>query len=129
MTVSVTVAPGLRVRVLTVESTVLWTVWVLVTVAVLVTVVSVVLCLVGAFVAVKSDWVREKVPFVKKLHGWQVGYLGMQAQAESMGEDLLEPGDEEEFTIGGDEDEEVKGGVKKDRQLGPPKRVTKTKIK
>lgn len=44
---------------------------------------------------------REKIPFVSKLHDWKVGYFGMQSAPETLGEDLLEPEGSEEFSIGG----------------------------
>jgi len=76
-------------------------------VAAVVIVGLVVVCIIGSFVAIRSEWVRDKVPFVKRLHGWKVGYFGMQNAPDTIGEEF-EPndgGDDEGFSIGGDEED------------------------
>jgi len=91
-------------------------------VAAVVIVALVIIVLVVTFFAIRSEWVRDKVPFVKKLHGWKVGYFGMQNQPDTIGEELdLEDSGNEEFIIGGDEDEEAstKPHVKLDDGFNP----------
>jgi len=62
----------------------------------------VVLLIIFAFIVMRSERIREKVPFIKKLSTWKVGYFGMNNP-----DSLLDKEEEEDgFSIGNLEEED-----------------------
>jgi len=57
----------------------------------------VLLVLVGAAVAVRSEKVREKLPFLKCLNHWKIGYFGMQSRPDTLMDET-----DEDYTLDND---------------------------
>eukprot|EP01119_Soliformovum_irregulare_P020788 TRINITY_DN678_c0_g1_i1.p1 TRINITY_DN678_c0_g1~~TRINITY_DN678_c0_g1_i1.p1 ORF type:complete len:774 (-),score=177.48 TRINITY_DN678_c0_g1_i1:106-2427(-) len=55
--------------------------------AVLVPLVVVILIIVGAFFAIRSEKLREKLPFLNRVSNWKVGYLGLNTKPDTFDED------------------------------------------
>jgi hypothetical protein len=85
-----------------------------------------VILVVGAFFALRSEKIREKVPFIKKLSTWKVGYFGVQ-NPELDGPDTIDDDNELEhgrFPVEYEHDEHDEHDTYTDLQVDKKEEVT-----